>query len=45
MPQLEFMGVPVRLGYVMYLGIVVCAALGMNALRARLKENCCAPRW
>lgn len=35
-PQLEFMGVPVRLGYVMYLGLIVAAALGLAALRARL---------
>ncbi|HEY3445285.1 MAG TPA: PA14 domain-containing protein [Myxococcales bacterium] len=33
MPQLEFMGVPVRIGYVMYLGLIVCAALGLAKLR------------
>lgn len=33
LPQIEFMGVPVRLGYVMYLGLVVAAALGLSKLR------------
>jgi hypothetical protein len=33
MPQLEFMGVPVRLGYLMYLGLIVCGALGVARLR------------
>ncbi|MGC4119052.1 MAG: PA14 domain-containing protein [Myxococcales bacterium] len=36
MPQLEFMGVPVRVGYVMYLGLIVCAAFGMAKLREKL---------
>ena len=33
MSQLEFMGVPVRLGYLMYLGLIVCGALGIARLR------------
>jgi len=36
LPQIEFMGVPVRLGYVMYFGLVVAAALGLANLRGRL---------
>lgn len=36
MPQLEFMGVPVRLGYVMYLGLILCGAIGLASLRARI---------
>jgi hypothetical protein len=36
LPQLEFMGVPVRLGYVMYLGLLVSAAIGLARLRARV---------
>lgn len=38
LPQIEFMGVPVRLGYVMYLGLVVCAALGLSELRKRFPK-------
>ena len=36
LPPIEFMGVPVRLGYVMYLGLVVAAAMGLAHLRGRL---------
>ncbi len=35
LPMLSFMGVPVRLGYVMYLGLILCAALGLASLRRR----------
>lgn len=33
LPMISFMGVPVRLGYVMYLGLIICAALGLSAIR------------
>ena len=39
LPQIEFMGVPVRLGYVMYLGLVVAAALGLAELRRRISHS------
>ncbi len=39
LPQLSFMGVPVRLGYVMYLGLCVAAAFGMAALRSRFARQ------
>ncbi|MBI5545998.1 MAG: hypothetical protein HY901_19070 [Deltaproteobacteria bacterium] len=39
MPQLEFMGVPVRLGYLMYLGLIVCGALGLARLRGLLASR------
>ena len=39
LPQLSFMGVPVRLGYVMYLGLLVSAGLAMAALRSRLRRS------
>ncbi len=38
LPQIEFMGVPVRLGYVMYLGLLVAGALGLAALRQRVRR-------
>jgi hypothetical protein len=44
LPQIEFMGVPVRLGYVMYLGLVVAASLGIARLRERLARRP-ALRW
>ncbi|MFN7130748.1 MAG: hypothetical protein ACK4N5_01620, partial [Myxococcales bacterium] len=36
LPPLTFMGVPVRIGYVMYLGLIVAAAIGIAALRRRV---------
>ncbi len=35
LPQLEFMGVPVRLGYLLYLGLFAAGALGLAELRRR----------
>jgi hypothetical protein len=35
LPPLAFMGVPVRLGYLLYLGLLAAGALGIAALRRR----------
>jgi hypothetical protein len=35
LPQIEFMGVPVRLGYLLYLGLIAAGALGLAELRLR----------
>ncbi len=34
LPQLDFMGVPVRFGYMMYLGLAVAAGFGLMRVRA-----------
>ena len=34
-PQLEFMGVPVRFGYLLYLGVIVCWAFTLARFRQR----------
>lgn len=44
LPPIEFMGVPARLGYVMYLGFIVAAAIGLARLRGRLTRRP-ALRW
>jgi hypothetical protein len=36
LPVFTFVGVPVRFGYVMYLGLIVAAALALARLRARI---------